>query len=362
MQGREPAWREPRRPAHGARATLGYYEKVSGACKAETLPVNNDFVQLAWDARLQDDCRQLVRLALREDLDRSFDWTTVALVPADAEGAALLVARAAGVVAGLLAIPVVLSEMDSSIVFTPYVAEGTAVAPGGQLARLQGPARDLLTAERVLLNFVGHLSGIATLTRRYVEAIAGTGAQIYDTRKTTPGWRRLEKYAVGRGGGRNHRSGLCEALMIKDNHLAFGAASPSGSRYSPAEAVAIARQFVEQMTPETPGPRMLIEVEVDRLEQLDEVLLADPDIVLLDNMDHEQLRAAVQRRNTLRPAIPLEASGGVRLESVRAIAETGVDRISVGALTHSAAALDVALDWLAPSAGGHSAATRTRDA
>ena len=205
------------------------------------------------------------------------------------------------------------------------------------------PPADLLAVERILLNLLGRLSGIATLTRQYVDAVAGTKARIYDTRKTTPGWRRLEKYAVRCGGGWNHRGGLHEAILIKDNHLALGAQSSDGAqRFTPAEAVTRAKQFVQEHAAD---PGMVIEVEVDTLQQLDAVLPMRPDIVLLDNMSLSQLRDAVSRRDAVDPAIELEASGGVTLATVGEIAATGVERISVGALTHSAVALDIGLDW-----------------
>jgi nicotinate-nucleotide pyrophosphorylase (carboxylating) len=203
---------------------------------------------------------------------------------------------------------------------------------------------------------VGRLSGVATLTRRYVEAVAGTKARIYDTRKTTPGWRRLEKYAVRRGGGWNHRGALDQAVLIKDNHLAImgqvanhvgqvanlSYADETPRRLTPAGAVLRARQFVAQHAGD---PTMVIEIEVDTLEQFDAVLPARPDVVLLGNMNPAQLRKAVARRNAAAPTIELEASGGVDLSTVRAIAETGVERISIGALTHSAIGLDFGLDW-----------------
>ena len=193
------------------------------------------------------------------------------------------------------------------------------------VATVAGAMRDLLTTERLVLNLLGRLSGVATLTRRYVEAIAGTRADIYDTRKTTPGWRRLEKYAVRCGGGRNHRTGLFDAVLIKDNHLALAGIGP-------AEAVRRAREFLPARATEYPPARqLLVEVEVDTLTQLDEVLPQRPDLVLLDNMPPDQLRTAVQRRNAAAPEVELEASGGVNLQTVRAIAETGVERISVGA-------------------------------
>ena len=306
-----------------------------------------DFRQLDWSPEIEDDLRQVVRLAVREDLGRQNDWTTLALVGPEEPGRAALVARQAGVIAGLKALPVMIDEMHAAIECELRTADGQHVPAGAVVAELRGSARDMLTCERPLLNLLGRLSGIATLTRQYVQQIEGTGARIYDTRKTTPGLRRLEKYAVRCGGGHNHRTGLFDALLIKDNHLAL----TSKQHGSPADAVRTARDFVRRMTPETfpdvDPSALLIEVEVDRLEQLDDVLAAGPDIVLLDNMPAGALRAAVARRNAAAPHVELEASGGVTLESVREIADTGIERISVGALTHSAPALNVALDWTA---------------
>lgn len=300
--------------------------------------------QVVWDDSLAETWRRLVQAALREDLGDEGDWTTQALVAEEARGRAAVVARQPGVVAGLPGVPIVLAETDPRLQWLPQAQDGHAVAPGARLGEIQGPARGLLAAERILLNLLGKLSGIATLTRRYVEAVSGTRARIYDTRKTTPGWRRLEKYAVGCGGGCNHRQGLDQAVLIKDNHLALGSqpADP-GKRFTPAEAVRRARQFVAA---HAAARDMVVEIEVDTLEQLDAVLPARPDIVLLDNMPPDQLRAAVARRDAAGHPIVLEASGGVSLETVGAIAASGVDRISVGALTHSAVALDVGLDWL----------------
>ncbi|HTN74228.1 MAG TPA: nicotinate-nucleotide diphosphorylase (carboxylating), partial [Pirellulaceae bacterium] len=193
----------------------------------------------------------------------------------------------------------------------------------------------------------GQLSGIASLTRAYVEAIAGTKARIYDTRKTTPGWRRLEKYAVRCGGGTNHRTGLFDAVLIKDNHLALASACPDAPARTPAEAVAVARKFLDTMVDDREQRvAMLVEIEVDSLEQFAQVLPEQPDIILLDNMTPALLRSAVEQRDASGLAVQLEASGGVNLGTVRAIAESGVDRISVGALTHSAACLDIGLDWM----------------
>jgi nicotinate-nucleotide pyrophosphorylase (carboxylating) len=265
------------------------------------------------------------------------------LVGPETEGRAAIVARRAGVVAGLRALTTIVDEMQAAIEIEYLAADSDDVAPGMVLANLAGSARDLLTCERTLLNLLGRLSGIATLTRQYVERVAGTGARVYDTRKTTPGWRRLEKYAVRCGGGYNHRTGLFDAILIKDNHLALAAEV----NLTPAGAVRRARDFLAQLDAQYLDRAMLVEIEIDRLGQLDDVLAAGPDIVLLDNMSREELRSAVQRRNERTPSVELEASGGVNLETIRAIGETGVDRISVGALTHSAVSLDVALDWLA---------------
>lgn len=309
-----------------------------------------DFAQLEWSPRLEEDVRRLVRLAVEEDLDAAHDWTTVALVPPGVTAQAQVVARQAGVVAGLPALAVVLDEMETATQVELLAHDGEAVTAGQPLAVLRGSARDLLTSERTLLNLLGRLSGIATLTRRYVEAVAGTRARIYDTRKTTPAWRRLEKYAVRCGGGRNHRLGLYDAVLIKDNHLALGAAAGQHA-FGPAEAIRRIRQFLAQQ-PNEPTPRgsprrdMLIEVEVDTLDQLRQVLPERPDLVLLDNMPPELLRQAVALRDAGGWPSELEASGGVNLQTARAIAETGVERISVGSLTHAASSLDVALDWL----------------
>jgi len=308
--------------------------------------VLREFAQLTWNEQTIDDCRQLVRLAVREDLDRCWDWTTVALVPQSGRGGAVLAARQSGVICGLRAAELALQEMHADITWRTCVEDGSVVEPGTTLAHLQGSARDLLTCERIALNFVGRLSGISTLTRRYVDAIRGTTAAVYDTRKTAPGWRRLEKYAVHCGGGRNHRTGLFDAVLIKDNQLAFGGDPASGAKYGPADAVRRAREFLAQAAAENPGLADLpVEIEVDTLDQLALVLPASPDIVLLDNMSLAQLQEAVALRWRTMPEVQLEASGGVTLATIRAIAETGVERISVGALTHSAVALDVGLDW-----------------
>lgn len=300
----------------------------------------SDFIQLAWDEMLADDCRQLVRLAVREDLERGHDWTTVALVAGDWRDRATIVAREAGVVCGLRAAETVIDEMDADIKLSPQLDDGDAVTPKKVVAELSGSARDLLTCERTVLNFMGRLSGIATLTREFVERAGNPRVRIYDTRKTTPGWRRLEKYAVRCGGGWNHRTGLFDAVLIKDNHLALA----NETKMSPAVAVELVRENLQQMLPGT-AAEMVIEVEVDNLAQLRDVLISAPDVVLLDNMQPTMLCEAVTIRDKNAPGVVLEASGGVNLQTIAEIATTGVDRISVGALTHSARTLDLGLDW-----------------
>lgn len=278
-------------------------------------------------------CQALVRLALDEDLDTSGDLTCAALIPPQLQGRAVFVARAAGVIAGLPAAAATFAALDRGLRFEPQLADGTAVQAGTAIAVVSGPMAGILSGERTALNFLQRLSGIATLTARHVAQAAGSSCQVLDTRKTTPGWRLLEKYAVRQGGGHNHRIGLWDGVLIKDNHLAALGGGPEGV----AEAIRAARAKYGHGVP--------LEVEVDTLEQLEVALLAGPDIVLLDNMTLVQLSEAVQRRNTVAPSVKLEASGGITLQTLRAVAGTGVDRISVGALTHSAVALDIALDY-----------------
>lgn len=304
-----------------------------------------DYPQIVWNETIQARAALLAELALAEDLNAEQDWTTTSLVPADAKGAARIVTRKAGVLAGMPLVELVCQLVDPLLRVEVTAAEGTRIAAGDMLARLSGPARSLLIAERTALNFLGRLCGIATLTYEYVQAIAGTRAKIYDTRKTTPGWRLLEKYAVHCGGGRNHRTALNEAVMIKDNHLAFGATALDKGRFSPAEAVLHARNFVREHLSPQRCEHFIIEIEVDSLDQLRAVLPAQPSIVLLDNMKPELLQQAVEIRDQVAPEVELEASGGINLKTVRAVAETGVERISSGALTHSAVVLDVGLDW-----------------
>ncbi|MBX9677548.1 MAG: carboxylating nicotinate-nucleotide diphosphorylase [Gemmataceae bacterium] len=277
-------------------------------------------------------CRRLLELALQEDLGDAGDITSRSTIPEDSKGRAVFVARSAGVVSGLPAAQLTCETIDGSLQFGTQVRDGTNVTAGQQIATVAGPMRSILTAERTALNFLQHLSGVATLTRRFVDAIAGCKGQILDTRKTLPGWRVLDKYAVRCGGGHNHRMGLHDGVLIKDNHLASLRAQ--GDPIS--QAVKAARDFVTFVT---------IEIEVDSLDMLREALACKPDIVLLDNMTPDQMHEAVKLRDQTAPEVKLEASGGIQLATVRAIADTGVDRISIGALTHSAPALDIALDY-----------------
>jgi nicotinate-nucleotide pyrophosphorylase (carboxylating) len=280
-------------------------------------------------------CHRLVEWALAEDLGPAGDLTSQAVIPAELTGRAAFVARTEGVLAGLPAVELVLAAVDDRLRLESHQPEGARLAASTVIATLSGPMRSLLTAERTALNFLQRLSGVATQTRRYVDAVAGLPCRILDTRKTTPGWRLLEKYAVRCGGGHNHRMGLHDGVLIKDNHLAALGPRPDAV----AEAVRLARDKY--------GNRVPLEIEVDTLTQLDVALAARPDIVLLDNMGPADLREAVRRRNAVAPGVLLEASGGITLATVRDAAATGVDRISVGALTHSAPALDIGLDYQA---------------
>jgi nicotinate-nucleotide pyrophosphorylase (carboxylating) len=299
-----------------------------------------NFTQYGWQTLTKNDFVPLLEIALYEDVQSVGDLTCGALVPETAQGAATVAARTEGILAGTPLIPQILSMVDSKLTWEPQLEDSAVLTRGTVVGILKGPARGLLLTERPILNFLGRLSGISTLTKRYVDAVGGTKAKIYDTRKTTPGWRRLEKYAVACGGGRNHRTGLYDAVLIKDNHLALG--RQENSSFSPAAAVLQAREFLQQQYTDLP----IIEVEVDTLDQLREVLPAEPDIVLLDNMNPLQIAEAVQIRNLVKPNVQLEASGGITWETVRRVAETGVERISVGALTHSAVSLDFGLDWV----------------
>jgi nicotinate-nucleotide pyrophosphorylase (carboxylating) len=264
--------------------------------------------------------------ALAEDLGLAGDLTTDATVAADAHADAVIASRQTGVIAGLDLAQEAFAAMDASVRFERVKADGDRVDKGDVVARISGNARAILTGERVALNYLGRLSGIASLTRRYVDAIAGTTAAIADTRKTTPGLRAFEKYAVRCGGGRNHRTGLFDAILIKDNHIVAAGGVET--------AIARARAYA--------GHMVKIEVEVDTLDQLALVLNHNIDAVLLDNMAPDTLAKAVKM---VGGKIITEASGGVSLTTVRGIADTGVDLISIGALTHSASVLDLGLDF-----------------
>jgi nicotinate-nucleotide pyrophosphorylase (carboxylating) len=273
----------------------------------------------------------LVELALAEDAAYD-DITTLATVPADLEGHATFLAKAPGVAAGLPVAAEVYYQLSESVLFESKLHDGDAFEAGAVLAQAHGPVRALLQGERVALNFVQRLSGIATLTRAYVDAVAGTGAVILDTRKTTPGLRDVEKYAVRCGGGTNHRRDLSVMAMIKDNHRE----ALRRDEMTLAEGVRRIRELSGEGATTVP-----VEVEIDSLDELESALAGEPDWVLLDNMSPADMREAV-RRTAGRAR--LEASGGITLETARAAAETGVDAISVGALTHSAHALDISLD------------------
>ena len=291
-------------------------------------PPLSDFVSRA-------DLDDFVERAWREDLGPAgVDVTSALFVPASLEGAGRLVARRGGVIAGLAALTSIAGAYHHDLEVELLAGDGRRAEAGEELAVISGPMRALLACERVALNLVGRLSGIATLTAAYVARCGGTGARILDTRKTTPTLRGLEKYAVACGGGASHRMGLYDAVLLKDNHLAH---VPGGAlREKLSRAVERARREHPELK--------FIEVEVDTLDQLEAVLPTGVDVVLLDNMGAPTVRRAVAMRDRDAPKVELEASGGVTLETVGELAEAGVDRISVGALTHSAPALDVGLD------------------
>ncbi|MGD0934902.1 MAG: carboxylating nicotinate-nucleotide diphosphorylase [Streptosporangiaceae bacterium] len=291
-----------------------------------SIPVTEGLLEAGLDP---DDTERVVRGALAEDLRYGPDVTSAATATAGARAVAGVVAREPGVLAGL---PVALAVLDAAGVppeaAEPRHADGDRVAAGAEVLRIRSGLRELLGAERTLLNVLTHLSGIATATRAWADALSGTGCAVRDTRKTIPGLRQLEKYAVRCGGGLNHRMGLGDAALIKDNHV-----TAAGSVTKAIEAVRAA------------APALPLEVECDDLSQVEEALAARAELILLDNMDLADLRAAVALARP-HPAVRLEASGGLRLATARAVAETGVDFVAVGALTHSSPALDLGLDLL----------------
>jgi nicotinate-nucleotide pyrophosphorylase (carboxylating) len=276
----------------------------------------------------------LISLALAEDLREVGDLTSENLIDPELQATIKVVSRQQGVVAGQPVAEMLFQQLDHSVVWTKQLPDGSEVEPGSVIATVAGPVVSLLKGERTALNFLTQLSGVATLTQQYVDLVADTKAVILDTRKTWPGFRNLEKYAVRAGGGTNHRMGLYDGVMIKDNHLAAWNTSGAGTI---ADAIQEVRNKVDQ--------GITIEVEVDTLDQLKAALPAKPDYILLDNMSPDLLREAVGIRDEVSPEILLEASGGINLETVRAVAESGVDRISIGALTHSVIGLDIGFDW-----------------
>lgn len=291
----------------------------------------------------QASARHLIDLALLEDLGDLGDITSVSTIPEKLEGKAAFVARSPGVLAGLAVAEEVARRIDTRLKFESLLTDGTTLTKDNVIATIAGPMRSLLAVERTALNFLQRLSGVATLTRQFVDAVGDAKTQILDTRKTTPGWRLLEKYAVRCGGGQNHRIGLYDAILIKDNHIA--AIREAEVHGSEAEFWKVFASRLAKIRADYPG--VILEVEVDSLGQFDRLLPMTPDIILLDNMSNDDLKIAVERRNTSAPEVRLEASGGVNLRTINGIAATGVDRISVGAMTHSATALDIALDYLA---------------
>ncbi len=277
-----------------------------------------------------DELKMQVLLALEEDIGYG-DITTESLVPAEAMAKAEFVAKQDGVLAGIDAAKTVFHTLDPSVVFNAKMKDGMPFSDGDILAEIEGRASVLLKAERTALNFLQRLCGIATLTRRYVEAVASAAAEILDTRKTTPGWRLLEKYAVTCGGGRNHRMGLHDAVLIKENHIAL---AQSGGGSIKSAILAIRKKL---------GKDIFLEVETRNLEEVASALSAAPDCILLDNMSPAQMRQAVLLGEKSDGDILFEASGGVNLDSIAEIAKTGVHRISVGALTHSAPSADISM-------------------
>jgi nicotinate-nucleotide pyrophosphorylase (carboxylating) len=274
---------------------------------------------------IDDDIYALIRMALREDLGERGDVTSKATLPRSSTMTGRVTAKANGVIAGVPLIQPVFHQIDAKLDIVLQVEDGAKVSPGTVIAEITGSSQAVLSGERVMLNFLQRLSGVATLTAKFVEAVAGTKAVILDTRKTTPGWRKLEKYAVFMGGGQNHRIGLYDMVLIKDNHIDAAGGVPAAIRAA-------------QMHPDAAGLPVVVEVRNE--QELREALEFNVTRVLLDNMDLDQMRAAV---SIAKGRVPLEASGNMTLERVRAVAETGVDYISVGLLTHSAPALDLSM-------------------
>jgi nicotinate-nucleotide pyrophosphorylase (carboxylating) len=321
----------------------GFYTiaRMAGSAAPPTVDLAALAPDALLDALLPAPARAaLVARVLAEDLGDAGDVTSEAMIDADARARAVLRPRTAGIACGMRLAAELLAQAAPGAHCSAHVRDGERVGPGAAMLSVEGPLRGILAAERTMLNFVGRLSGISTRTAEFVAAVAGTRAAVLDTRKTTPGLRALEKHAVRCGGGANHRIGLFDAMLVKDNHVAGLAPAAMAARVADAARRARARHALS-----------FVEAECDDLEQF-RAIVALPagtvDIALLDNMGLDALRACVALRDASAPALKLEASGGVRLETVRAIAETGIDRISVGALTHSAPCLDVGLDIETP--------------
>ncbi len=371
-----------------------------------------EYQAITWCGAVEDDFRTLLDIAIREDIESIGDLTSLSLIPEKSIGRAAIVSRSEGIIAGLPTVGIICSAISADLKWEPLIEDGGRIRAKQRIGILSGPARAMMQAERLILNFVAHLSGIASTTDLYVRAIADTRAKVYDTRKTTPGWRLLEKYATCCGGAQNHRAGLYDAILIKDNHLALaaGRAGLGALEYNPAEAVRTVRKFLAEQDELGPRPpvhchgnlvatckmrtsllaavaevtgsavlsqiiantpchmleiahkeneqvprkpadnfpakEVIVEVEVDTFQQFESVLAADPDIIMLDNMNCELMAQAVKLRNEKNPSIELEASGGINLKTIHDVALTGVERISVGALTHTFNMFDIGLDWL----------------
>ena len=303
----------------------------------------SDYVTVTPDAELEKDLRALVQLSKAEDLRGEVDWTTVCLIGESVRGACQVVPRQAGVCAGLVTVPWIVEEFDGDLEVELLGKDGDELVPKQPIVNLRGNVRDLLTVERTILNILSRLCGVATQTASYAKAISGYKSRLYDTRKTTPGRRLLEKYSVACGGGNNHRRGLYDGFLIKDNHLALGGTDDAPTPASDAAERAIQWRGKTKDAMTAPA---IVEIEVDSLDQLKDVLPTGPDIVLVDNFTLKMLADAVQLRDRLNPKVELEASGNVKIDTIEAIAKTGVDRISSGALTHQATWLDLGLDWL----------------
>lgn len=301
-------------------------------------------ISAPWGAPEESAAKRLITLALAEDLvapdGRRGDVTCKALVPEKLGGQAALVARAEGILAGAPILALVFGQLNPGVKVELLISEGTPLSPGMPIARLRGPMRALLEGERTALNLLQRLSGVATMAKSYANLISDLPCLVLDTRKTTPGWRVLEKYAVRIGGASNHRMGLADGILVKDNHLACLSGKMRADPATAQQATKKAREFAKA------HPPLRLEVEVETLDQLRSVLAENPDVVLLDNMTPAKVREAVEIRNSLAPAVKLEASGGIRRENLRDYALAGVDRISIGAITHQATALDMAIDFI----------------